>query len=97
MQTRNRLLEDLAKVASGAASTVVGMKEEIDAIVRQRVERLAAELNLVTREEFEATRELATEAFAAVDRLEQRVAALEARLGVDAAAAAGDIPQEPAA
>lgn len=80
MQTRNRLLEDLAKVASGAASTVVGMKEEVDAIVRQRVERLAAELNLVTREEFEATREMAAEAVAAMELMQERLAALEARL-----------------
>ncbi|QNT70254.1 accessory factor UbiK family protein [Defluviicoccus vanus] len=80
MQTRNRLLEDLAKVASGAASTVVGMKEEVDAIVRQRVERLAAELNLVTREEFEATREMVAEAVAAMELMQERLAALEARL-----------------
>lgn len=80
MQTKNRLLEDLAKVASGAASTVVGVKQEVDAIVRQRLERLASELDLVTREEFEAAREMAAEARAAQEQLEERLAALEAQL-----------------
>ena len=99
MQSKNRLLEDLAKVASGAASTVVGMKEEVDAIFRQRVERLAAELNLVTREEFEATREMAAEALAAMEQLQERLAALEARLttGVETPAAAGEASDGPSA
>jgi Uncharacterized protein conserved in bacteria len=90
MQTRNRLLEDLAKVASGAASTVVGVKQEVDAIVRQRLERFASELDLVTREEFEAVREMAAEARAAQEQAEERLAALEARLaGQDPASSAG--------
>lgn len=80
MQTTNRLLEDLAKVASGAASTVVGIKQEVDALVRQRLERWAAELDLVTREEFEAVRELASAARAAQEQLEARLAVLEERL-----------------
>ena len=37
MQTSNRLLDDLAKVANGAVSTLVGVKDEIEALVRQRV------------------------------------------------------------
>lgn len=85
MQTRNRLLEDLAKVASGAASTVVGVKQEVDAIVRQRLERFASELDLVTREEFEAVREMAAEARAAQEQAEERLAALEARLAGEGA------------
>ena len=36
MQTSNRFFDDLAKVASGAASTLVGVKQEIEALVRQR-------------------------------------------------------------
>lgn len=89
MQSRNRLLEDLAKVASGAASTVVGVKQEVDAIVRQRLERLASELDLVTREEFEAAREMAADARAAQEELEKRLAALEARIANEHTSATG--------
>jgi hypothetical protein len=85
MQTNSRILDDLAKVASGAASTLVGVKQEVDALVRQRIERFAAEFDLVTREEFEAVRELATAARAAEERLTARIAALEAKLAETAA------------
>ncbi|MFO1152884.1 MAG: accessory factor UbiK family protein [Rhodospirillales bacterium] len=85
MQTTNRFFEDLAKVASGAASTLVGVKQEVDALVRQRIERFAADLDLVTREEFEAVKAVATAARTEQERLERRLGDLEARL-----AAAGD-------
>jgi len=78
MQTTSRLLDDLAKVANGAVSALVGVREEIDALVRQRIERLAADLDLVSREEFEAVKATAANARAEQERLEKRVAALEA-------------------
>ena len=90
MQTNSRILEDLAKVASGAASTLVGVKQEVDALVRQRIERFAADPDLVTREEFEAVRAVATAARTEQERLERRLAELEARL---ATAGLGAEPQ----
>jgi len=80
MQTRNRLFDDLAKVASGAASTVVGIKQEVESIVQQQMERLADELGFVRRDEFDAVHALAVNARAAVEQLEERIAVLEARL-----------------
>lgn len=80
MQSQNRLFEDLAKVASGTASTIVGIKQEIDAMVRQRLERLAYELDLVSREEFEAVRGMAEQALNAQQQLEQKLAAIEKRI-----------------
>ena len=80
MQTSNRFFDDLAKVASGAASTVVGVRQEIEALVRQRVERLVADFDLVRRDEFEAVKALAANARAEQERLERRLADLEAKL-----------------
>lgn len=80
MQTSNRLLQDVARVATSAASTVVGVKQEIDSLVRQRIERLAADFDLVTREEFDAVQEMASNARAAQEALEARVAELEQKL-----------------
>ncbi|MBK8909606.1 MAG: accessory factor UbiK family protein [Rhodospirillales bacterium] len=80
MQTSNRLFDDLAKVASGAASTLAGVKQELDALVRQRVERFLADLDLINREEFEVVKATAANARAAQEALETRVAELEARL-----------------
>jgi len=80
MQTSNRLLQDVARVATSAASTVVGVKQEIDSLVRQRIERLAADFDLVTREEFDAVQEMAANARTGQEALEARVAELEQKL-----------------
>lgn len=77
MRTNTRLLHDAARIATSAASTVVGIKQEIDSLIRQRIERLVAEFDLVTREEFDAVKETAANARAAQEALEARVAALE--------------------
>ena len=80
MQTSNRLFDDLARVASGAFNTLSGLREEIETRVRERVERMASDLDLVTREEFDAVRTMATNARAGQEELQIKVAALEAEL-----------------
>ncbi len=77
MQTSNRILDDLAKVASGAVSTAAGVKEEIEAIIRQRLEKFLANADLVSREEFEVVKAMASEARAEQERLIKRLKALE--------------------
>ena len=84
MQVDNRLLDDLARLASGALGSLSGLKEEIEGLVRQRLERLLAEIELVRRDEFEAVKAVAANARAGQEALEARVAALE-----EALAAAG--------
>ena len=80
MQTSNRLFDDLARVASGAFNTLSGLREEIETRVRERVERMAADLDLVTREEFDAVRTLAANARSGQEELEAKVAKLEAEM-----------------
>ena len=86
MPTQNRLLDDLARVATGALGAFGGMRGEVETRLREQFERILGRMNLVTREEFEAVRTMAAKARAAQEALEQRVAALEARLGIAAAA-----------
>jgi BMFP domain-containing protein YqiC len=62
MQTENRLLDDLARMANGALNTLSGVREEIESRVRERVERMLADMDMVPREEFEAVREMAQKA-----------------------------------
>ncbi len=93
MQTSNRFFDDLAKMASGAASTVVGVRQEIEALVRQRIERLVADFDLVRRDEFEAVKAMAANARAEQERLERRVAELEAKLAGNAPVA-GETPSD---
>ena len=80
MQVENRFLDDLARVANGAIGTLSGMREEIEALVRQRVERFLSDMDLVTREEFEAVKDVAAKARTEQETLEARVIALETTL-----------------
>ena len=80
MQTRNRLLDDLARVANGAAGVATGMRDEVEALVQERVERVLARLNLVTREEFEAVKAMAAKARSEQEKLEKRLKDLETKL-----------------
>lgn len=80
MQTRNRILDDLAKVANGAVSTLAGVKDEVDALVRQRLERFLSEMDLVPREEFEVVKAIAIKARSEQEKLARQVKKLEGAL-----------------
>ncbi|HAE02241.1 MAG TPA: pyrroline-5-carboxylate reductase, partial [Rhodospirillaceae bacterium] len=54
MQTKGKFFDDVAKVAGGAMGTLGGMKQEAESAVRQRVERLLSDMDLVPRDEFDA-------------------------------------------
>jgi BMFP domain-containing protein YqiC len=73
MAMRSNFMADLAQMANGAASAFGGMREEIDNMIRQRMERSLNARGLVTREEFDALR-TRHEAVAA------RLSALEAQI-----------------
>jgi BMFP domain-containing protein YqiC len=96
MQTDNRFLDDLAKVASGALGSVSGVKHEVEVRIQQQLEKLLARMNLVPREEFDAMKAVAQAAREAQIRLETRVAALEARLAAGDAIAVANISDAPA-
>ena len=54
MAPSSNLMADLAQMANGAASALGGMREEVDNLIRQRIERSLNTRGLVTREEFDA-------------------------------------------
>ncbi|MFV3074489.1 accessory factor UbiK family protein [Niveispirillum fermenti] len=80
MQVENKLFDDLARVASGAAGALSGIRGEVEGQIRQQFERILAQMDVVSREEFEAMKAVAVEARARQEALEERLAALEARL-----------------
>jgi BMFP domain-containing protein YqiC len=79
MNERPKFFDDLAGVAGGAMSALAGLREELTALVRARVDETVRRLDLVRREEFEAMAELARRAKSQVEALEARVALLEVR------------------
>ena len=78
MQSESRLLEDLARVAAGAMGVAQGMREEVEARLKEQFERVLSRMDLVTREEFEVVHAMARAAREAQEELGARVAALEA-------------------
>lgn len=80
MQTQNRILDDLAKMASGAMSGLSGLRHEIEMRGREQIERILARMDLVKREEFEAVKAMAAKAREEQELLAERLAELEKRL-----------------
>ncbi|MBU6442845.1 MAG: accessory factor UbiK family protein [Alphaproteobacteria bacterium] len=80
MQTDNPVLDGLARLFTDAAGAAQSVRAEIDTFVRQRLERLVADMDFVPREEFEATKAMAQKAREENERLEARLAALEAKI-----------------
>lgn len=80
MESRNRLFEDLAKLAGSAAGSLSGLKDEIEARARERLEDFAERLDLVTRDDFEAVLAVVAKAREEQEKLEKRVAELEAQI-----------------
>ncbi len=95
MQTDNRILDDLARVAGGAFGTLNDVRVEIENLFKQRLERVLSDLDVVPRDEFDAVKAMAEKARTEQAALEARVAALEAALAAKGSARAVD--KKPAA
>lgn len=80
MQTDNRLFDDLARMANGALGSLHGVREDVESRLKQRFERMVGDMDLVTREEFDAAMTMASKAREQNEALEKRIAELEKRL-----------------
>jgi BMFP domain-containing protein YqiC len=80
-QTTNRFLDDLAKLMTDAAGAAEGVRREVTGVMRAQAERLLADMEVVQREEFEAVKAMAEKARTENEKLEARIAELEARIG----------------
>lgn len=77
MQSENGFMDQVARLMTNAAGAAKGMRDEIATMAKTRAEKLANDLELVPREEFEAMKAVAMKARAEVDALRARVEALE--------------------
>lgn len=80
MQSQSSVFDDLARLMTGAMGMAQGMSEEAKGFMRAQADRFVAEMDLVSRDEFEAAKQMATEARAEAQALAARVADLEAKL-----------------
>ncbi len=79
-QTNSRFFDDLSRLMTDAAGLADGAKREAQTFARSQIERMMSGMDIVTREEFEAVKEMAARAREENDKLAARVAALEAKL-----------------
>ncbi len=80
-QTNSRFFDDLSRLMTDAAGLADGARREARTFARTQMERMMAGMDIVSREDFEAVKEMAARARDENEKLAARIAALEARLG----------------
>jgi BMFP domain-containing protein YqiC len=76
----NRVYEDFTRLITDAAEMAQGVRREAETAIKSQLERMLASMDVVTREEFEAVKEMAAKARDENEKLSQRLAVLEARV-----------------
>ncbi len=79
-QTNNRLLDEFAKLMTDAAGAAQGVQREVQTLMRSQGERILRDMDVVSREEFEAVKAMAAKAREENDVLMARLSALEAEI-----------------
>ncbi len=80
MQTNNRILDDLARVAGTAMGAAGGVKSEFETLLKRQFEKILDGMDMVSRDEFDAVKEMAAKARAEQEALTLRVEQLEQAL-----------------
>lgn len=84
-QASGRLFDDLSRLVQDASGVAQGVRREAETVLKGQVERLLSAMDVVSREEFEAVKEMAVLAREENERLERLIKDLEAKLTPPAA------------
>jgi len=95
VQTTNRFFDEVARLMNDAAGVAQGVRREFETLFRGQAERILRDLDIVQREEFEATKEMARLAREENEALKARLAALEAKLDASGPTAEPPAPPSP--
>jgi len=80
MQSENPIISDFVKLLNGAAGTLAGMGREARDSARERFKEMMGDMDFVSREEFEAVKDMAAKAREESETLKKRIDDLEMRL-----------------
>ncbi len=80
MQSQNPMISDFVKMMNSAAGTFAGMTREARESARERVKEAVGGMEFVSREEFDAVKDMAAKAREENDALSARLDALEKNL-----------------
>ncbi|MFC3629593.1 accessory factor UbiK family protein [Paracoccus sp. YIM 132242] len=78
MTTQNKFFDDISKLMTNAMGVAHGAKAEAETAMKGWIDRWLADRDFVTREEFEAVREMAIKARTENAELKARLDAMEA-------------------
>ena len=78
--TSNRLLDELARLATDAVGVAQGVRREAETVARSQIERLIRDMDIATREEVEVLRDLVVAVREENETLRAQLKALETRL-----------------
>ena len=76
MQTQNRFFDDIARLLGGAAAALSGVRNEMETLFRQQIERLLANMELVGRDEFDVLHAMVQTARDGQENMERHFASL---------------------
>ncbi|MCJ1959249.1 MULTISPECIES: accessory factor UbiK family protein [Novosphingobium] len=79
MQSENPFVADFVKMMNSAAGTFAGMTREARDNMRERAKEFMGDMDFVSREEFEAVKEMAATARAEAEALKARLDEIEAK------------------
>ena len=80
MQTRKPLFDDLAKVANSAVGALTGVKDEVEARVRDQIAKILDGMDIPRRAEFDAVKAMAAKAREENEELKRQLTELQAKL-----------------
>lgn len=80
MQSENPIISDFVKLMNSAAGTVAGVGREARDSARERFKEFMGDMDFVSREEFDAVKDMAAKAREEAEMLKTRVDELEMKL-----------------
>lgn len=80
MQTNNKFMDDMAKLATGALGAAHSVKGEFEGMFQAWLDKQLAGMDLVSREEFETVRDMAEKARAENEDLRAEIELLKKKL-----------------
>ncbi len=82
MKPKEKVLDDIARMAGGAVTIMSGLTKQARDEIRARADELATRLDLVPREDFDRLEAMLAEARKEQISLRKRIEALEGKKGV---------------
>ncbi|PCI62448.1 MAG: pyrroline-5-carboxylate reductase [Kordiimonadales bacterium] len=80
MQSNNKFMDDMAKLATGAVGAAHSVKGEMEGMYRAWLDRQIAQMDFVSRDEFEVVRDMAEKARTENEQLRAEIELLKLKM-----------------